>query len=473
MPRVTVYLTSFNHAGYIAASIESILDQTFTDFELYIVDDGSSDNSWEIIQKYTDPRITAIRHEQNEADIFNRNIVSQFRGEYFAIAHCDDLWAPDKLEKQVAFLDGHPGIGACFTKVRLIDENNVLLDEKSAEHFGGLFEAENRSRFEWLHTFFVTGNKLCHPSCMMPMSILRDEKNRVVGMSALPDFYRWVKLCMKHEIYILPERLTTFRVHRDRSNASGKNPVNLKRYQLDDFLVMEQFYSIPEEDFLKVFPEAEIYCRDGRIDTEFALSMLMLESRKREMQLLGVQHMFYLLNDDDKKDELREKYGYTPAIHKQRINQFDVFGELRENDFTDTTLFFFRNGAVVKTLSERVFRRDGGFVVRFSLEGTEFDMLRFDPGEGEYCSFTDMEALIDGKKAEIRPSGDDYVISDNEVRFYTMDPQFEIRPPKGGGSMIRISGRIADMGHAEVQRYLNEHRGGEKKTSLLKKLRKH
>lgn len=70
MPKVTVLLTSYNHEEFIADSIESILNQTYTDFELYIVDDCSMDNSWEVIQKYNDPRIIAIHHEKKYVWLF-------------------------------------------------------------------------------------------------------------------------------------------------------------------------------------------------------------------------------------------------------------------------------------------------------------------------------------------------------------------------------------------------------------------
>ena len=72
MPIVTVLLTSYNHGDYIRGSIESILNQTFKDFELYIIDDCSSDNSWDIIQEYKDDRIIAIRHEKNEGGCTTR-----------------------------------------------------------------------------------------------------------------------------------------------------------------------------------------------------------------------------------------------------------------------------------------------------------------------------------------------------------------------------------------------------------------
>ena len=67
-PKVSIYLSSFNHAKYLRESIESVLNQTFSDFELFIEDDSSSDDSWSIIQSYNDPRITANRNKINRND---------------------------------------------------------------------------------------------------------------------------------------------------------------------------------------------------------------------------------------------------------------------------------------------------------------------------------------------------------------------------------------------------------------------
>lgn len=104
-PKVSVILTSYNHSKYIRKSIESVLKQTYTDFELIIWDDASTDNSWNIISEYTDERIRAIRNESNQYMAYFRNAVSEVaQGEYIAIHHSDDVWGADKLEKQVAFL---------------------------------------------------------------------------------------------------------------------------------------------------------------------------------------------------------------------------------------------------------------------------------------------------------------------------------------------------------------------------------
>ena len=97
MPKVSVILTSFNHEKYLKESIDSVLNQTFKDFELFIIDDGSSDNSWDIIKSYNDKRIIKIKHEKNLGQNLTMELIKQFKGEYFAVAHCDDRWEKEKL----------------------------------------------------------------------------------------------------------------------------------------------------------------------------------------------------------------------------------------------------------------------------------------------------------------------------------------------------------------------------------------
>ena len=131
MPKVTVILTSFNHEKYIREAIDSVLNQTFTDFELIILDDGSSDNSWHLINQYSDSRIKACCSLVNVGGVVgvNKAISEQATGKYIAIHHSDDIWELDKLEKQVVYLEAHSEIGAVFTWVQIIDEHGVKLPE--------------------------------------------------------------------------------------------------------------------------------------------------------------------------------------------------------------------------------------------------------------------------------------------------------------------------------------------------------
>ena len=155
IPKVSVILTSYNHAAYIAAAIESVLNQTFTDFELLIIDDGSKDNSREIIKRFDDPRIKTFLYAENRGPVLAiRDAVNSARGKYIAVHHSDDLWALDKLDKQVKFLDANPNYAACFTLVEFVDERgdidniqSILAIDSVGAIVGGLFGASSQTTF--------------------------------------------------------------------------------------------------------------------------------------------------------------------------------------------------------------------------------------------------------------------------------------------------------------------------------------
>ncbi|MDP4679629.1 MAG: glycosyltransferase, partial [Cyclobacteriaceae bacterium] len=130
--KISVILTSFNHAKYLREAIDSTLAQTFTDFELIIWDDASTDNSWKIIQSYSDPRIKVFRNERQRRGVYgiNRAITEIAEGEYIAIHHSDDVWEPEKLQKQVDFLNKNQDMGAVFTNAHIIgEESEPFVDE--------------------------------------------------------------------------------------------------------------------------------------------------------------------------------------------------------------------------------------------------------------------------------------------------------------------------------------------------------
>jgi len=157
MPIVLIILTSFNHAKYLREAIDSTLNQTFTDFELIIWDDASSDNSWEIIQSFQDMRVKAFRNDVQRRCIYsiNKAISEVAQGEYIAIHHSDDIWKLDKLEKQVAFLDSHPEVAAVFTNASAIGEDGAAFQDEAHFYFS-IFDQPNRSRYEWLRLFLHT-----------------------------------------------------------------------------------------------------------------------------------------------------------------------------------------------------------------------------------------------------------------------------------------------------------------------------
>ncbi|MDR0564590.1 MAG: glycosyltransferase, partial [Azoarcus sp.] len=222
MPKISVILTSRNHRAHIGEAIQSVLNQTFSDFELIIWDDASTDNSWDVIKSYPDARIKAFRNEIQRYGVYgvNKAIAEIATGEYIAIHHSDDIWEPEKLEKQVRFLEGHPEFGAVFSWVSVINNDGKILENHLLLNF---FAQANRTRHEWLRHFLFFGNALCHPSVLIRRQCYQDCGLYRLGMWQLPDFDMWTRLCLKYEIHVLPEPLVRFRWHGDGSNSSAPN----------------------------------------------------------------------------------------------------------------------------------------------------------------------------------------------------------------------------------------------------------
>ncbi|MFX0134342.1 MAG: glycosyltransferase family 2 protein, partial [Candidatus Hodarchaeota archaeon] len=131
MVLISVVLPAYNHEKYISQSIESILSQTFKDFELIIIDDKSIDRSLKIAEEYQkkDDRIKIIRHKKNEGISKSVNDGIDFAvGKYIAIACTDDIWKVDKLKKQISILKNNENL-IVWNEAELINKNGKLLEK--------------------------------------------------------------------------------------------------------------------------------------------------------------------------------------------------------------------------------------------------------------------------------------------------------------------------------------------------------
>lgn len=128
---VSVLMVNYNRGTTIGESIKSVLAQTYTDLELIIVDDGSTDDSCSVIESIKDPRIKLYRLEQNEHISHATNYGFQkVTGAYLARIDSDDVWYPQKLEKQITFLKNNPEYKICFAWIDLIDEYGNSINEQ-------------------------------------------------------------------------------------------------------------------------------------------------------------------------------------------------------------------------------------------------------------------------------------------------------------------------------------------------------
>ena len=159
-PLISIVMVNYNQEDYLKESIDSVIAQTYQNWELIIVDDGSTDASVEIIKSYEDSRIRPIFLKKNRHICYATNLgLSHICGEYVARLDSDDVWCEKKLEKQMNFFENHPKAEVCFTKLDLIDENGNNVNRKLSDLYA-LYNTRQENRKNWIRFFFFLGNSL-------------------------------------------------------------------------------------------------------------------------------------------------------------------------------------------------------------------------------------------------------------------------------------------------------------------------
>ncbi len=127
-PKVSVILPTYNRAHLIKRAIQSVLDQTYQNFEIIVVDDGSTDNTEEQVRSFNNPKIRYIRYNENKGAAFARNAgIKASRGDYIAFQDSDDEWFPHKLQRQMeAFKNASPEVGVVYTGSWRIKDNERI-----------------------------------------------------------------------------------------------------------------------------------------------------------------------------------------------------------------------------------------------------------------------------------------------------------------------------------------------------------
>ena len=221
-PVFSIIMTSFNYAPYIGAAIESVLTQSFLDWELIIIDDCSTDSSWEIIQNFEDGRIKAFRQSTNSGACaaYNRGLRTA-KGQYIASLDSDDIFLPNKLERQFQFLLNHPEVDVCGSYVAEINKDGKL--NTSNEGYSSWFniQKELNNPENWLWE-----NHLCHSSV-----VIRSEAHKRIGefqidLKFTPDWQFWIRALINNCCFsVIDEPLVKYRNHDN--NITHQSPADV------------------------------------------------------------------------------------------------------------------------------------------------------------------------------------------------------------------------------------------------------
>lgn len=207
-PLVSVIMPVYNGEKYISESIESILHQTYKNFEFIIIDDGSTDSTSVLLSDYQkkDPRIKVKRFEKNQGLTICLNIgIKLARGEYIARMDADDISLPSRFEKQVEFLEKHPHVAVLGTSFSLIDQNGSTLRK--------YFFSNNHNILKWNLLFF---NPICHPSVVFRASTIREIGGYSSDLMRAQDYDLWWRVCRIAELSNLQEQYLIMRQHAMR-----------------------------------------------------------------------------------------------------------------------------------------------------------------------------------------------------------------------------------------------------------------
>lgn len=321
MPQVSVMLPSYNHGAYIAEALESVLHQTFQDFEVIVSDDCSTDNTVNIIRSFDDPRITVHLFPHNVGATINHEYCwKHCTAPYIALLNSDDAWFPEHLEKAVAYLDAHPACGAVFSWSNFIDENSQETDP-CAE----VFRQENRTRAEWLRRFFTGGNCICHPSM-----VIRQEVYQKIGfysrsLRQLPDFYEWIRLVKHYDLHIIPEVLVKHRrCNATMTNTSAPILVNSLRDVAESKYILTHFFDdmsdqLFREAFQPLFRNPNASRRDELLCERFFLLLDNHYYLKPLSLYVAFDYFQDLFNKPGIRELMKDQYNYT-------INDFYALG---------------------------------------------------------------------------------------------------------------------------------------------------
>lgn len=459
MPKVSVILTSYNHEKYIAAAIESTLNQTFSDFELLIVDDGSTDNSHKIIKSFKDARIKHFLNKENTGAVQMLQLgLKVATGEFIAVHHSDDVWESTKLEKQIQFLENNPEYIACFTQAKFIDEYGKIYELPENHHYKNVFKQKNRSREEWLNHLFWKANCFCHPSILARNQMQYFSHNP--ALFQLPDYFTWVKLLQQKNIYVMEEELTLFRIRRGVQNSvSSWSLEKLIRVNNEEYFVAKEFLPIlcDEKFFLKVFPEAEKFLIDGKISTKFAFAQLCIERNSPAFRTLALELLYDLLHNENICQWIKKLYGYDEKSFIKDTGKFDVFGISLQLKFLNCRLYIDsgKNFNEKEIINHSTPIRNGeNFSVNFNFKSDkQIQRLRFDPAEKPALAVRIDKISVNGKIITNFISNAIQVIG-NCYYFITADPFFIIDKKISKGEIqVEITGSIKQELSPEFQKF--------------------
>ena len=228
--KISIITASYNYANYIEETIQSVINQTWQDWELIIVDDGSTDNSLEVIQKYVaqDNRIKLFTHENNANKGLKSTLllgIEKAQSNWIAFLESDDLWCANYLIKKIDIIEKYPDIGIIFNDVKLFGDDKKVYVHTPVFNDNHKFLEKKTYPCNIFRDFNVRNRILTFSTLMVRKNIL-ENTNFDTPVDKLLDWWLYIHMTYNNEVYYIPEKLTLWRMHTGSYISKNKHKSN-------------------------------------------------------------------------------------------------------------------------------------------------------------------------------------------------------------------------------------------------------
>lgn len=310
MKKVSVIVPIYAAEKYIADAVQSVLNQSYQDFEILLVDDGTPDASLKICEQFTDPRIKIIRQSNRGASAARNNGIRHAQGEYIAFLDADDTWVPEKLEKHINHLESSPDVGVSFSYCTFVDEAGKSLGLYNATEYKVITPGAILCR-----------NPIANPSCLVTRrEVLEEIKFQQEYNGTIEDCYFdeslrqsedaecWLRICIKTNwnFAVIPELLATYRLHSVGNSANLLNTLEsweqlTEKVRLYAPEVIAEWENPAMAYTLRYLARKAVTMSDGSMAIKLSHKaiathwQILLEEPRRTLVTLAAAYLLYLL----------------------------------------------------------------------------------------------------------------------------------------------------------------------------------
>lgn len=329
-PQVSVAMITYNHERFVGDAVRSILGQTYRDFELVIVDDGSTDETANVIRGIDDERIVYLRQENAGPSEARNAALRAARGALIAQMSGDDVAEPDRLERQLAHHRERPK-SVIFSHCMFIGDDGEAIDEPRRR---AVLNRSNWTRDATLRYLYLYGNCFLAPSALSTRAAFDEVGPYNPVLLQLQDYDMWVRLLLRgYEPHIVQEPLMRYRIRSGGASLSSGGLDARIRVHFETRRVLREFLAIDRAARVaEIFPEVGVlgYPIDDDL-AQFLLAMIGLHAdpRRGALQAFAVDLLMQMMEDPVARKMLAQKAGFQLPDLFRIVGDIDPFGMKR------------------------------------------------------------------------------------------------------------------------------------------------